>query len=76
MLRSFCDSGHSTLVRRGKYWQSYEWRFVMRNSARSFDHEPFSSWSIPVTLGLSVFFAVLFGVGIIKLVEHAVLIAA
>jgi hypothetical protein len=48
----------------------------MRNSARSFDHEPFSSWSIPVTLGLSVFFVVLFGVGIIKLVEHAVLIAA
>jgi hypothetical protein len=50
--------------------------FPMSNSKRSNFNEPFSEWSIPVSLGLSVLVALLFGVGIVKLVEHAVLIAA
>jgi hypothetical protein len=48
----------------------------MSNSKRSNSNEPFSEWSIPVSLGFSAFVALLFGVGIVKLVEHAVLIAA
>jgi hypothetical protein len=48
----------------------------MSNSKRSNFDEPFSRWSIPVSLGLSVFVAILFGIGVVKLVEHAVQIAA
>jgi len=48
----------------------------MSMSKRSSFKEPFPEWSIPVTLGLSVFVAILFGVGIVKLVEQAVLIVA
>jgi len=48
----------------------------MSNSRRSGFSEPFAEWSIPVTLGLSVFVVILCGVGIVKLVEHAVLIVA
>ena len=48
----------------------------MSKSRRSGFNEPFSEWSLPVTLGLSVFVAILFGVGIVKLIEQAVLIVA